>query len=1224
MYEIYSRFWFVLRHRSGFKLLIKMKLIALFIVIAMVHVSAHTLAQQISLSKQNCSLKQILQEIKQQTKVDFIYTNRLMDKSIPVSIHVKDKPLKLVLEEVFRNQPLAYSLQNGAIILKDKEGLPLSNSKSVISKVQQFWEVNGKVVDAKSKPISGVTIAITDINQTAVSDRDGNFKLKIPVQKKNITISFTYLGLKTRHVLLNMERNEFVTVRLEENKDELEEVQVTGYQVIDKRASTSAITSLQVDDIFVPGMTSIDQALEGRLPDLVFTNNSGEVGSTGRIRVRGTSTLLGNREPLWVLDGFIMHDPVKVSNDDLNNPDYINIVGNAIAGINPQDIERIDILKDASATALYGTRAANGVVVVTTKKGAIGPARISFNHSTKLTERPRYTNRNINLMNSAERMEFGQDLTNLHYQFPNNMPQVGYEGALNRFYKGIINYEEFVNEVRWYETVNTDWFDVLTRDAFSVDNTVSVSGGSGNLRYYGSAGYNPEQGVISGTKTDRYTSRINLDFAIVENLKAKFSVYGNTQKKNHLNTDIEAMDYAYNTTRTLPVYQEDGTYNYYDKVGYNGLNRSSSLFRYNILNEIENSANTYDGNSIGTNIDLRYTIKRGFDVSASGSYVSSSAIQQQWWGEYSHYVARLRNGEIENAPRPGQNGYSELPYGGILKSANSRQESYTFRSQIDYRKSFGEGSNQMITAMGGFELNGNNVQNISDENRGFVKNRGLQFIDQIDLESFPYYKSWINKNHKVIRQDVNRQVSGYMTLGYSFKNYLTLNANARVDASNKFGSRSNEKMLPVWSISGMLNAKELFLTKYDWLDEWRVRSSFGIQGNMLEDQSPNLIIQQGTINPLYNENVSSIARYPNPNLLWEQTTQFNLSSDWSFFKNRLSLNGTIYSKKTRDAFTTVKISSINGVPGNTYVMNGGDLKNSGYSITIAGQPVKNRDFTWRASTYFGGNFNKVKTNEVESYTVDDYLNGTALVKDQPISTFYSYQFLGLNPLNGSPIFNDYNDRRHLLEGRSLEQVMMMVAVKSGQREPIFTGALSNTFTYKRFTLMTNMTYSLGSKVRLFAMYDPIISGVSAENNVRKEFLDRWMAPGDENYTDIPAIMSPAHPEYMNYMAHFSSVGSSNNTIPKFASNVWGMYDRSDLRVVSGNYVKLSNLSLRYNFTAKSLKKTPFSNAQISFNTINLFTLSAKELKGQDPTQAGFAKPNLSSRPTYTLQFNFTL
>ena len=175
--------------------------------------------------------------------------------------------------------------------------------------------------------------------------------------------------------------------------------------------------------------------------------------------------------------------------------DSINIIGNAIAGINPQDIERIDVLKDAAATALYGTRAANGVIIVTTKRGSVGPARFSYNHTSKLTRRPRYTDKAVDLMNSQERVRFGKELADQHYKFAENMPMVGYEGALYRYQTGKASWEEFQDEVSWYEQVNTDWFDVLTRDTYSHDHTLSVSGGSEDIRYYVSLGYNHEDGV---------------------------------------------------------------------------------------------------------------------------------------------------------------------------------------------------------------------------------------------------------------------------------------------------------------------------------------------------------------------------------------------------------------------------------------------------------------------------------------------------------------------------------------------------------------------------------------------------------------------------------------------------------------------------------------------------------------------------------------------------------
>lgn len=1030
------------------------------------------------------------------------------------------------------------------------------------------------------------------------------------------SLAFNYVGMEKQVVALKNKTHLKVVMR---NNADLDEVVVTGYQVIDKRYLTSAITSVNAEDVLVPGMTSIDQALEGRIPELQVTINSGEVGSTPRLRVRGTSTIMGNREPLWVLDGFIMHDPVNVSPEELNDPDYINIVGNAIAGINPQDIERIDVLKDASATALYGTKAANGVIVVTTKRGSIGKPRFSYNHVSKLTPRPRYTDRAINLMNSAERVRFGKELVDLHYQFPSNMPLVGYEGAAYKYYTGQTTWDEFQSEVRRYEMANTDWFDLLTQDAYSNDHTFGVSGGSQNVRYYVSLGADFEGGVSKTTSTKRYSTLANLDFTFSDKVRASFSINGNVQNRNNLHSAINAMDYAYNTSRTIPAFNEDGSYFYYGNYAY-GTNVTYTPFNYNILNEIDNSSNTQRSSTMNAYMTLQYDIIRGLQLSVSGNYMHSNALQEQWWGEKSHYVARLRNAEYGEAPRIGDAGRCILPYGGILNTQNTEADAFTFRTQLEYRKLFGADSQHLITAMGGYEMNGSTYRSISDENRGYMRDRGMQFVENVDLVDFPHYANWLKKSHRELGHNIEHALSTYLSTSYSFHDYFTLNMNGRFDASNKFGDRSNERFLPIWSLSGMWNAKRTFLSDVDVISDLRVRTSYGTQGNMLDSQSPNLVIKQGTTNPMYNENVSYVARYPNPNLKWEVTHQWNLTADLELFDHRLGVSGTIYIKKTNDCFTSVKVSSVNGV--DAYTMNGGDLENKGYSISLSATPIKTKDWRWRINTYLSGSFNRVYTNNAESYTINDYLRGTAVIDGESIGTFYSYLYLGLNPLNGVPMFNDFADQVHLLEGKSLEEIVKLTMTKSGQRDPYFTGSFSTTLSWKKLTFSMNMSYNLGSKVRLFALYSPIYgsNGLNAEANVRKEFLNRWKTPGDELYTDIPTILSPSDPDYGTYLVHFSQ---SHPTVVQFASGTWDMYDKSDLRVLSGSYMKCSSMSLRYSLENKWLEKTPFSNVALSLSGMNLFTISARALRGQDPSQAGFAEPNLSVRPSYTFNVNLS-
>ena len=635
--------------------------------------------QRISVNLEDVSVVTLIKELKRQTGLDFLYNVDEVTRNGNVSVSVKDVTVEEVLKASLSEKGLGFSIVNDVIVIKPLEG-------GVVAQQEELVVIKGVVKDEGGEPLPGVTVMVAGTTVGVTTNANGEFSLVKPTGSNEVKLVLSFVGMKSQTIV--WKGQELLNVVMEEDTYALDAVDViyTGYQRIDPRRRTSAISSVNAADVLVPGMTSIDQALEGRIPVLQLTLNSGEVGATPRIRVRGTSSLIGNREPLWVLDGFILRDPVNVSNEDLNNPDYINIIGNAIAGINPQDIERIDVLKDAAATALYGTRAANGVIVVTTKRGAVGRARFSYNHTSKLTRRPRYTDKAVNLMNSQERVQFGKELADQHYQFAENMPMVGYEGALYRHQTGKTTWQEFQDEVTWYEQVNTDWFDVLTRDTYSHDHTLSVSGGSEDIRYYVSLGYNHENGVTKTTKTDRMTSMVNLDINFMKNLQVRFALNANIQKKNHLQDNINAMEYAYNTTRALPAFNTDGSYYFYDKIAYGGINQPNERFRYNILNEMENSSNEYDGNTVSASIDGRYTsIVKGLDWTVAGNYSRSNTLQENWWGEQTHYVARYKNAEYEETPPQTSDGHCMLPYGGILNTTQTITESYTFRTQLDYR-----------------------------------------------------------------------------------------------------------------------------------------------------------------------------------------------------------------------------------------------------------------------------------------------------------------------------------------------------------------------------------------------------------------------------------------------------------------------------------------------------------------------------------------------------------
>ena len=1084
--------------------------------------------------------------------------------------------------------------------------------------------VSGMVFDKTGEPLVGANVRVTLGRKvwTAQTDSKGAYRVKLPAgtSTAGLSISASYLGMKrqTKSGRSNVAHYDFM---LDDHSQSLGEAVVTGYGTISTREKTSAITSLKMEEILMPGMTSLEQALEGRVPDMVFMQNSGEVGATARMRIRGTSTLIGNREPLWVLDGIPLSDPVDVTNEQLNDPDYINYIGNAISGINPQDIERVDVLKDAAATALYGTRAANGVIVVTTKKGEPGPPRITYNSQLKYTARPRYSDRDIYLMNSQERVQFGQELMNLHYTFPNHMTMVGYEGAYHRFVTGQTDYNGFLAEVQRAETVNTDWFKLLTHDTFNHNHTVALSGGSETARYYASLGYNREEGVQLHHNNDRYTASLNMQTRIAKVIQANIRLNANVQKKTQLPGEIDLLGYAYGTTRALPAFNNDGSYFFYQRHAYNvGTDKNEQYkYAYNILNEIENAEKLYSSNGIMAALDLTYRFKTLLDLTLTTSYQRTHSDNSTWFGEKSNYAAQLRNAEYGQAPIPGDYGLSDMPYGGVYNTGTNVNENFTLRAQANFRHALGEKKQHLLSASLGYEMNVSNTDGFSENTRGFFKSRGLKYVNMTaeEMNRFPKYASWVAHNHPTLRADKTHRLSGYAIFSYSYGSLFSLSANTRFDASNKFGSRSNEKFLPVWSASGMLNLKSLLLRQYDAVSDLRLRTSFGKTGNMVDNQTPNLLLRQESLDTYYGENVAKVDALPNPYLRWEQTDQWNVGVDASLFDYRLTVGVDAYYKHTKDAFDNTLVSPFNGME--NYVMNGSDITNSGFSINLSAYLLKTRDWSWLVSANYSVVYNSINTKTANKYKIEKYLNGTAIMDGKSIGTFYSYNFIGLDPQNGLPLFDDYRDRQHLLEGQPLDRIMERVGVVSGSREPNFAGSFYSTLRYQQWSLSASFNYALGNKIRKFALYKDVLDGVSSENNVRKEFTHRWRKPGDERHTQLPSLISPSDPAFGDNRYHWSAATpAATQGFEAFADNYWMMYDNSNARVVSGSYLRLSNLALRYQFTRKQLKGLPFSNLAFDAAMTNVFTLKSSALEGQDPTQSGFSlQTSLSLRPSFT-------
>lgn len=1194
-----------------------MKIGFFLLVLGLTSVHAITFSQhRVNLDVKNKSLLHILDLLQEQSEYTFLFSSEDMKSIGNLSVKAENEDLFAVLKLCLQGTNLNFEISGQLIILRSQVKVDRLEAKSV--------RIKGFVYDMKKSPMPGVTVKVVGLTVGTVTNRKGWFVLELPLMKG--ALEFSFIGYKKQRINFT-EKTDTLRIVMEEDVAQIEEVVVNaGYQKIEKRHLTSAVTTIKADDIMTSGLYTIDKMLEGHVPGMIFMQNSGQVGVAPRLRIRGTSTILGNQEPLWVLDGIILTDPVNVDPSQINDLDFVNLLGNAIAGVNSADVEQIDVLKDAAATALYGGRAANGVIVITTKKGKIGAPSVSYSLSTSFAQRPHYRERGVNMMNSSERIDFSREIIEKRLNYPSINSFVGYETVIQDYYDGKIDFSTFRNMVERYDDANTDWFGELTQNSFSHNHALNVSGGTDKVRYYASLGYMNEQGVLQKESFKRYTANMNIT-TNYKGFQIYFSLQGNVSDKRYTPSDVGLLGYAYNTSRAVPVYNEKGELDFYKRAS------SSGFFDFNILND---HANTYDrlwssGISLASTID--YRVFQWLKASVTLSYSTDNSYRDTYHGEESYYAAVLRmTGEYD----------SKLPYGGELKKDDTRKIAYMLRGQLDFNKFLDrEQKHQIIASLGG-EISSTKYTGLAQTHRCYLPERGRIF-NAVDVSKYPQYGEWLATDREalgVLKEDLQNLASAFATISYSYADRYIINVNARIDGSNEFGSRANEKLLPIWSFSGRWNIHRDILKNVNWVNDLALRASMGIQGNMIKTVSSQLVLEKGGMNTSFNKFESKIKYFPNKDLRWEKTNSYNFGLDFSFFQNKI--NGTVsyYYKQTEDAFLEKTVSEINGI--STYVVNKGTLRNQGYELSLNFIPIQTgysrNDFTWRFDPQIGQVLNQLISKAInnkdkslhDEITYQDYLNGKVEIAGRPLNTFFSYKFAGLDAGDGRPMF--YNVDEYEGEGENKvsvrkkyseitkDEVFQTVMERSGTRVPTIQGGLVNTFSYKGFVLSVNMTYSLGSKIRLLKLYSQAGNGTLAPQpiqNVRKEFVHRWRNTGDENITNIPALISnAAYVETQNPWWRDETY--------TFADNIWQMYDDSNIRVASGNYLKLQSFSLRYVVPDEFCRKLALKSAYLSFTGTNLFTICSRKLKGQEPTQSGSSDNiNLSVRPNYSFSLNVT-
>lgn len=1213
-----------------------------------------------SLGIRDAYLTELFLQIEKQSDYSFVYQTEDIEALGKKNFTCIRSDLESILQRCFSGTNLVWEISDNHIIIRQKSTQPRSERVTV----------EGRVLDEYRKPLAGVSVLVKGTRYGTTTDSKGEFKFAVPRREKMV-IRFTFIGMTPQE--LDYVEGKRLFVNMQQSSTDIGNVEVvhTGYQELTPREMAASIVSIKAEDIYNPGLATIDQMLEGNVPGLTFMQSSGQLGATPKLRIRGTTTILGSQEPLWVIDGVVQTDPVNIDPEQLNDLDFVNLLGNAVSGLNPEDIDQIDILKDASATALYGKSASNGVIVVTTKRGKVGPPVVTYSFSGSFTQRPRYTDRSVDVMNSLERTAFSRELMNNRQVYPTITSWLGYESIYRDYLNGEIDYNEFSCQAGYYETLNTDWFDLLMQNGWSNRHTLSLSGGTTNVRYHASLGMNNQQGSIQGEKSKTYTANFNLT-GNYRRFKVQFGMNGSVTDTDGEPTDLNINDYAYNTSRAVPAYNEDGGYWSYLR-GSSVTSNEGDTYPFNILEDMENSYRQQKSNNLTVRAGVDYDITSTLKITTLLSYTASNSYSGNYHGANTWYGRTLNMGYRKS----GETYYREtlMPVGGELKESRTDKRGYSARAALVYTEKYGKQAQHKVDASLGTEISSTVYNGFNQTYRGYDPEHGNIMLG-VDLmgdnsvsenKNMPYeeYANWLQTAEAMGIRTINRSnnVAAYMTLGYGYKEHAYFSFNMRSDFSNEFGSRANERFLPAWAVAGRWNITENVLKDVKWINSLSLRASFGSQGNV-PSVPTRLVIKTPSKNNGWDSQwqafVKEVYKWPNPDLRWEKTYTTNIGLDFAILKRKIT--GTIewYYRKTTDAYMSQTVSEVNGV--NSYTVNRGTITNQGLDFTLNFTPINRltevngeiKGFRWRFDPSFGSVINQlidklVQTPETtlkhdnEIY-YNEYLDGTIHVVGRPINGFYSYQFAGLDGKDGRPMFKNFEETVSVTDPQTGEvtemsraewlqnyfstnqQRYMTVMTYSGTRVPTVQGSLRNTFTYNNFTLSVNLTYSLGSKIRLTKLYPNVsksngtIAPLPTEN-VRRELLYRWQKPGDELHTNIPGIIPSSE-----FAATLDPWWQKDRTFTKlfndgFAPNIWQMYDYSDVRVVSGNYLKIASISFRYQLPKKFCNRIRMKSGYLMLTGTNLYTFASSKLKGQDPTTSGGSAIAISIRPTYSLSLN---
>ena len=1099
-------------------------------------------------------------------------------------------------------------------------------------------KVTGTVYEEAGVGAIGANVVAEGTTVGTVTDFDGFFELTVPAGVKNLIIS--YMGYKTMKVPVKPN----ISVTLESDAQQIEEVVVTGMVKQDKRLFTGATTKLEADETKLSGVADVSRSLEGRAAGVSVQNVSGTFGTAPKIRVRGATSIYGASKPLWVVDGVVLEDAIEMDADDLSSGDATTLIASAISGINSEDIESFQILKDGSATSIYGARAMAGVIVVTTKKGKAGQSKLNYTGEITYRMVPSYNDYNI--CNSQEQMGIYQEFERKGWLEYSSLYAAKNSGLYGRMYAlidaakdggvGLPNTIEAKNAyLRQAEFRNTDWFAELFNQTVMHNHSLSYSTGSERARVYASLSAMQDPGWYKASEVARFTGNMNASYDLLpstskQKLTASIATMGSYRKQTAPGTissatdpisgavsrefDINPFSYAMNTSRAMDP-TETYRRNYCD---------------FNILDELENNYIDIKVTDLKFQGDINWKPVRGLEIAALAAIRYQSSRQEHHIKDESNQARAYRAGiDPENATIRDANPYlytdpdnplalpeTVMPKGGIYNLTEYSLLSTDFRATISYNADLGKNGDHIISLFGGGELNSTDRQYTWFRGWGYqYNNGGVPYLD------YRLFKQGQEENSVYYSNDFTyyRNLAFFGMATYSYKGRYTINGTIRYEGTNKLGKSRKARWLPTWNVSAAWNAHEERWWAPAFGKAWTYASLKGSY-SLTADRGPagvtNSLAVFSSYTPFRPSTTASetgIQLYDleNSELTYEKKHELNIGVALGFVDNRINVEFDWYRRNNFDLIGYVQTMGVGGAT--TKLANDATMESTGCEFTISTVNIKTKDFKWTTDWIFGWAQNEITKLDSRSQ-VFQLVNGYGRMEGRPVGALYSIPFAGLTE-EGLPTF--FVDAEHTqIAGPGNYDAIYFQEYEDvdylkyeGSIDPTITGSFGNTFSWKGLKLNVFFTYSFGNVLRLDALCPVYGSDYSDLTASMKEMKNRWIVPGDEAVTTIPAIAT------VRQMREINSL-----------NNAYSAYNYSTERVAKGDFIRLKELSLTYDLPKKVFEgQKAVSSFGVKVSATNLWLAYAdKKLNGRDPeyyNTGGVSSPN-PRQFTLTLKLGF--